>query len=97
MLRYHMERIASRELLPSEGVRAILEEVYDPGNLQDQTREFVGDSHDIHEMLGNYHAIDDVLERSEVSCDGKHGTEAVAVLEERLFEGAVDWMRKHGG
>ena len=97
LLRHHMLRIATREVNPRAGAQAILDEVYYPGDLYEQAREYIGDSHDLHHILGNLYGIDDLLERpEEVSFDGKYGAEAIAAMEAHLHELAVKWLREHG-
>ena len=97
LLRHHIERIANNRVKPREGVQAILNEVYFPGGLYEQTAEFIGDSHDIHHMLGYFYGIDDIKERPhDVSCDGKFGAEAIAAVEAHIRELATNWLTEHG-
>jgi len=96
VLRHHIERIASNDVNPREGVQAILNEVYYPGGLDEMTDEFMGDSHDIHHMFGYYFGIDDIMERpDEVSCDGKFGAEGIAAVEARIRGLAIKWLTDH--
>lgn len=97
LLRHHMGRIANKEQNPRAGVRAILEEVYYPGGLYKQENEYVGDSHDLHRILGYFYGIDDIEARPhEVSCDGKYGAEAIETAEAHIRRLAEEWVREHG-
>lgn len=97
LLRHLIGRIADGEVDPIPGVGEILEQVYYPCNLHSQAIHYVGDSHGIELMLSHYYAIDDVRERPlEVSCDGKSGDEAIAVLGEHIRQCADAWRSEHG-
>lgn len=93
VIRHHMERIVEREVEPLDGVRAILNEVFDRAGLDGQSKQFLGDSHDLHRVLGNFYGVDDIRDRpAEVSVNGKYGEEATAEVEEHLRELASRWL-----
>lgn len=96
VIQYHLKRIANGEVGPRTGVQAILDEVYFPGKLFEHETEFVGDSHDIADLLGLFYGIDDILERpGEVSYCGKYGVEAIVAVEAQLHQHAIEWCAKH--
>ncbi len=97
VLRHHIARIAEQVVSPRVGCQAILDEVYHPGDLHEQVEEYAGDSHGIHEMLGYFYGIDDILERPhEVSCDGEFGSSAIRAVEIHIRDLAVKWLKQHG-
>lgn len=97
LLRHLIGRIADGEVDPIPGVGEVLEQVYHPCDLHSHTIDYIGDSHGLARMLGNYYAIDDVRERpSEVSCDGKFGDEAIGALGEHIRQCADEWLSEHG-
>jgi hypothetical protein len=70
LLRHHIGRIASRDVSPREGLRFVVD-VYYLTDLYDKSREYVGDSHGIQQLIGYFWGYDDLEERPrEVSFDG---------------------------
>ncbi|MCE5276664.1 MAG: hypothetical protein ABFD92_14570 [Planctomycetaceae bacterium] len=93
---YHAQRIADGEVSPRVGMRAIRDEVEYPGRLYERSREFFGDSHDLHVLYGMYYGYDDLAERpDEVSFEGKYGSEAIAALDAAVVAEAKAWLLRH--
>lgn len=96
--RYHMRRIATRGVGPREGAGRLIAEVCHGAHLEETDREFVGDSLGLSELIGNYHAYDDIEARpTEVSCDGRYGRQAKRALGEHIVKNAQDWLTRYGG
>ncbi len=98
ILHYHINNIAQGNITPREGMKLVIDEVYYPGNLHEKTKKYVGDSHDIHELLGNFYSYDDLEDRpDEVSFEGKYGKEAKEALGRYIVDLAKKWVEKHSG
>jgi len=59
LLRYHIGRLASGALVGREGLKPILDVLYNSG-LYDNSRQYVGDSHGLQHLVGIYWTYDDV-------------------------------------
>jgi hypothetical protein len=93
LLRHLIGRIADGSIPPREGVQSVIREVYYPANLHERTTKYVGDSHGIEQLLGNFYAYDDLEARpTEVSCAGKYGQEAIQELGRLIVREAKKWM-----
>ncbi|MEZ6006495.1 MAG: hypothetical protein R3F05_01825 [Planctomycetota bacterium] len=85
LLREDVGAIAEGRIAPREGM-ARVERLYHQADLGTQTKEYVGDSHDLHRLLGNYYAYDDVSRASDA-----------VVLDRAIVQEAQAWMETHGG
>ena len=61
VLRYHIGQIASQEVEPFAGLKGIMQVYYGCQDLI-QSDRYIGDSHDIHELIGAYWGYDDLIE-----------------------------------
>lgn len=96
LLRHHIGSIASRTVRPREGLSRIVNEVYFPACLYEQSCNYTGDSHGIEHLYGTYWAYDDLEERTtEVSFEGKYGTKAIEALDADVVRLAKDWLTKY--
>jgi hypothetical protein len=97
LLRHHIGRVASGQMSPREGLRAVLRDVYYPAGLDGRTQQYAGDSHDIHGLISYYYGYDDLAERpTEVSFEGRHGADAVRALDAEIVRLAREWGARHG-
>lgn len=83
LLRYYIGEVAGGRLKPSEGVETLLKEVYYHFNLYERSVNYVGDSHNIERILGDYYAFDDV------------GPERYAEIEESILSECRKWLHQN--
>ncbi len=95
LLCHHISQIANGTVSPLEGMQAVEKYSFD---FYEMTKEYVGDSHDIHEMYGMFWNYEDIREcPDEVSVNGKFGEDAVDELDRFMVEKAREWVGKHCG
>ena len=96
LLRFYLGDIASGAVPPRAGMQRVMEDVYYAADLYERTDKYVGDSHGLEKLIGNYYAYDDLEERpNEVSCDGLYGQAAIDALGKHIVEQARDWVEQH--
>ena len=96
LLRHHVGRLATGQTIGRPGLKPIMD-LYYLSELQDNSREYAGDSHGIHHLVGAYWGYADLDERpSEVSLDGLDGTAAVAALDAKVARLARQWLELTG-
>jgi hypothetical protein len=92
MLCRYIKNIADGSVPAREGMSVIINNV----DLNSGTKEYFGDSHDMHELIGMYYGHDDIDERpNEVSVNGKYGNDAHVELNNLIVEAARNWSKKH--
>ena len=95
VLRYCITQIANQGIEPLTGLNGVME-VYRGCQLYGQSRHYVGDSHDIHELVGAYWSYGELLERpEEITHDGLAGEEAILALNADVIEMCKVWLGKH--
>ena len=95
VLKEHIGQISSGSLSPKEGMKKIVREVVHAANLHDLSKEYLGDSHEIHELLSAYYSFDDIEDsKMDVTYDGKSGKEAMDAIENRIIALANEWLIK---
>jgi hypothetical protein len=89
--------IAEGQTEPRVGLRRLMHEVYYPHvEEKDEPGGFVGESHGIQNLIGDFWAYDEIRERpTEVSLEGKYGEEAGALLDDRVRSHALEWLGDH--
>jgi uncharacterized protein (DUF433 family) len=93
LLRYYIGQIANRHVSPHEGLAPLMNDVYFGFGLYEQSTNYVGDSHDIQELVGAYY---DLLERPhEVSYNGLYGRAAVDAFDASVVAQCVSWLDRH--
>jgi hypothetical protein len=98
VIRHHVGRIARGETPPRTGIAAVIREVEQNPKSTLRCIRWVGDSHDLQNLIGAYYGFDDLEARpDEVSCEGKYGREAVEALENHMIGLARKWIAEHGG
>ncbi|MDB6124775.1 MAG: hypothetical protein JWQ71_3768 [Pedosphaera sp.] len=97
LLRFHLTSITSEARPPREALHVLMKEVYFPYISNEPTRKYFGDSRDLEQLIGAYWGYDDLQDRPrEVSFEGRHGAEAIALYDEHVRELARDWLQRHG-
>jgi len=97
ILHHHIGQIAAGTVAPYGGLKCIINDVYWDYDFQGQTKEFLGDSHGIQQLVGLYWGRDDLLDRpTEVSCNGKYGEEALREHDQEVRKAAKVWMEEFG-
>jgi len=81
LLRYYIGEIDRGRLKPSDGVGKLLQEVYYHFNLYERSNKYVGDSHNIESILGDYYAFDDL------------GPERYAEIEDSILSECRKWLQ----
>jgi len=96
LLRHHIGRIAAGDVAPRDGLRVVLD-LYNRADLYNKSREYVGDSHGIQQLIGYFWGYDDLDERPrEVSFDGRYGADAFQALDQEVVRLAHQWLGEHG-
>jgi hypothetical protein len=97
LVRQHIGKIACGETPPREGVAALVREVEQNSRSTLRSIRYVGDSHDLQDLIGAYYGLDDLGDRpNEVSYEGKYGQEAIQALQHHMVDLAREWIAKHG-
>jgi len=96
VLCFYIKSIAESSISARDGMSLIIDNVYYQCDLQNRVVKYVGDSHDIQALIGNYYSHNDLDERpDEVSFDGKYGKAAHDALDEHIVDLAKTWVTKH--
>jgi hypothetical protein len=90
LLRHHVGTIAVGNVLPEEGLRRVMQEVYFPANLYQESKEFVGDSHGLQHLIGCFYAYDDLRLETKLSVD------AIKTLDRQVVTLAKEWLAEQG-
>jgi hypothetical protein len=94
LLRAHVQGIAARTTDPDQGLRDMLA-VFNAADLPGQSRDYVGDSHDLQALIGLYWEIDEVLaRRSEVGFNRQYGA-SLDRLRQQVVDEATNWISRH--
>ena len=96
VLSHWLTEISKGRLDPIDGMARVMSEVYHPAKLYERTKNFVGDSHDLQSLIGNYYAVDDG-DIARIAANGLHD-EAELLKETRMnmVRQAKEWLAKHG-
>lgn len=95
VLRYYIKQIASQEINPFAGLRGIIEVYY---GLTDviHSNHYVGDSYDIHYLIGAYWGCVELFERpQEITYKELEGEKAVLALGVNVIENCQGWLNKY--
>ena len=95
ILSYHIEQIANEEVKPLTGLEGLME-VYRGCQLQEQSKDYAGDSHDIHYLVGAYWGYDELFERpQEITYHKLTGEAAFLELDADVISMCKVWLGKH--
>ncbi len=96
VLRHWLTEISQGRLDPMDGMARVISEVYDQANLHERTKNYVGDSHDLQGLIGNYIAVDDG-DIARIASYGSHDeTELLNETRTNMVRQAKEWLAKHG-
>ena len=93
VLHYPTQQIATLAVEPEVGLASIME-VYRGCNLYDRSQNFVGDSHDVQNLIGAYWEYDEILERY-VGADFQEGQRQARDLDKDVIGRCQIWLNKH--
>jgi hypothetical protein len=94
LLQCHISQIASGETTVKAGLAGIME-VYYGCNLYEQSNHYVGDSYDIHYLIGDYWGFDELIDVPGVTYKEMSGQDASAALEADVVIECKAWLNKH--
>ncbi len=94
LLRHYIRQIADRDVEPITGLKGIME-VYWSCQLFEQSKDYVGDSHDIHKLIGAYWEYGEIWERSQNATYCKLPQEAISALDIIVIEDCRAWLNQH--
>ena len=96
VLRHWLTEISEGRLDPMDGMARVMSEVYDPANLHGRTKSYVGDSHDLQGLIGNYYTVDDG-DIARIASYGLHDeTKLLKETRMNMVRQAKEWLAKHG-
>ena len=96
ILKEWLGEIADGKCPPREGMARIVDQLLHGEGLDEEVKEYVGDSYGIEKLVGNYYGYDDLEERpDEVSCDGKKGQEGIKALGMHIVTLSKEWVSDH--
>lgn len=96
LLRHYIRQIAEAEVPAREGLRRIMNDVYDPADLHSKSNACAGDSHDINAFVGSFYEYDDFAGPcSEASFEGLYGEDAMCALDKDVIRRAKEWLASH--
>jgi hypothetical protein len=96
LITYHVARISSGQDEPLVGLQNLISDVYWDYDFGACTKEVLGDSHGIEQLVGLYWGYDDIMERpQEVSLNGKYGDEAISETKKQIVKAAEAWIEKY--
>ncbi|MEM7761124.1 MAG: hypothetical protein AAF298_23795 [Cyanobacteria bacterium P01_A01_bin.40] len=94
-LEYYINQIANKEVEPLTGLKGIMEVCWGC-QLYEQSKDYVGDSYDIHELIGSYWGYEELFERpKEVTYNELAGEAATLALDANVIEMCRAWLREH--
>lgn len=95
VLRHSIKQIASQEVKPFTGLKEIIEVYYGCDDII-RSKHYVGDSHDIHYLIGAYWRCVELFERpQEVTYKELAGKEAILAFGVDVVENCQGWLNKH--
>ncbi|MDX2241673.1 MAG: hypothetical protein NW224_13395 [Leptolyngbyaceae cyanobacterium bins.302] len=93
VLHYSIQQVATLAVEPEVGLARIME-VYRVCSLYEYSQKFVGDSHDIQNLIGAYWEYDGIWERY-FGDEFQKGQEQARDLDKDVIERCQVWIRKH--
>lgn len=97
LIAYHALAIAEGKIDPLKGLNSMIRDVYWNYDFSNSTREYLGDSHGIEQLIGYYWGYEDLVERpTEVSGNGQYGDDAIVELKKEIKREALQWTELYG-
>jgi hypothetical protein len=93
VLKYSAQQIVTLAVTPEVGLASIME-VYRGCNLYERSQNFVGDSHDVQNLVGAYWEYDEVWERY-FGAESSEGQGQARDLDKEVIENCQVWLSKH--
>jgi hypothetical protein len=97
LIRHYAEAIASGVLEPWKGLCRLMNEVYWPHVSEEPTKEYVGDSRGLEQLIGDYYYFDDLIEDWELRKNASAFAKKVSEWEESVRQHAREWLERHPG
>lgn len=95
LLHHHVNQIESGVTKPQPGLKGVME-VYYGCNLYEQSTDYVGDSHDLSELIGAYWGYNDLFKRpQEVTYNDLSGEDAVSAFDSYVVVSCKIWLETH--
>ncbi|MEM8543927.1 MAG: hypothetical protein AAGF66_08050 [Cyanobacteria bacterium P01_H01_bin.119] len=95
ILSHHIEQIANKEVEPLKGLEELMK-VYRGCQIHEQSKDYVGDSHDIHYLVGAYWGYDELFERpQEITYKELKAEAAFLELDADVINMCKVWLGKH--
>jgi hypothetical protein len=93
VLHYSIQQIAILAVAPEVGLASIME-VCRGCNLYERSQNFVGDSHDVQNLVGAYWEYDEIWERY-VGSETQEGQGQARDLNKKVIENCQVWLSEH--
>lgn len=96
LIRHYAEQIIKEDSVPHIELERMMSEVYWPEVSKHESRDFVGDSHDMEEFIGAYWSYDDLRDSPDVvGYNGLYGEKAVLAFDQHVRTIAKQWLMRH--
>lgn len=96
LVHYHASRIAAGECEPEEGLAQMMKDAYWPEVSKHGSSVYVGDSHDMQDLIGAYWSYDDLFESPDtVGYAGLYGDAAIRAFGDEVRRITADWLTRH--
>ena len=96
LLYFHMRRIAQTLGDPLLPLNDLVNDVYYDYRFHEKRGNYLGESHGIHHLIGDYWLNDDLLDReNEIVYNGKTGAEILNEVRESTRRSASEWLDCH--
>lgn len=98
LIDHYTARIADGIIDPIEGLKRLIADIYWDYDFHSRTREFLGDSHGIENLIGLYWGYDDMMDGvGEMFYNGKTGFEGLKELKQEIVSEARRWREANSG
>lgn len=96
LVHYHASQIAAGQCEPEEGLVRMMRDAYWPEVSKHASSVYVGDSHDMHDLIGAYWSYDDLYDDPDtVGYSGLYGNAAIHAFGDEVRRMATDWLTRH--
>jgi hypothetical protein len=95
LIAHHIRKIADKEVPPTDGLTKLIEDVYWDYDFHSSARQYLGDSHGIHCLIGLFWEYDDICDCANEKYYGKPVTEMIEELKLAVIEEARRWRDIH--
>ena len=96
LVRHHLSRIVEGSCSPERGLQFLMKEVYWTEVSRFSSSVYVGDSHDLQELIGCYWSYDDLRDSPNVvGYNGLYGEAALRAFDDQVRQVAAEWLSRH--